>query len=733
MTAGRSDNLLRDLDQWQRDVVTADAAAVLVRAQVGSGKTTVLVRKVLWLHAHGVPLSRIGLLTFTNRAAADLRRRIAEGLAAHGQPSDDGDGASQDDGDSAQLTRGLRLAGTFHSVCRALLTRQLPIASIGYRPDFRVLDAGDRDAAWRRLIAEHGLKIRHKKLLTKRMAALNEGVVLHGAMKHPDDIVKLAELSHADKLRRNVMDFDDLLRNTHALLCDYPINPPLAALLIDELQDCDRDQLDLAEKMCGPGTQVLAVGDPNQVIYSWRGSSTTVMDEFALRTGAALMTLPMNYRCPESILEPARLLVQASGPAVAAPSQADDMVAARAGGEAITVMPHHDGPAQARWIVSQVRHWQASGVALHRLGVLARSRRGLQIIAKQLRDAEIPVSEQAADRARDVPVVAWLVQLLRAALEPTDDESFVIAFTHSAYGYLNERNLSVERLRKAREGGPEAARQSVVERASKRARGRNIGRLKAALATVGAMQELVRTAAAPASSADDVVALLGIDTALGPTASSFEKDRREVLGFVQGWLYEIQASGAATNGAAISDALLHALEIVAESQAAQRPRTGVAVLTMHASKGLEFDHVVIADANDGWVPLSSAWRSPEQLAEERRLLFVAFTRARESLQIGWLKAPGDRRAQAEPSPFLELLPQGSVRWLDAPPAFATAPPELQNRDDAAPVFTVGAHVRHSRYGLGVITRSDSDAVIAHFDNLGDKRFSPSMCPLQTVQ
>lgn len=707
------------LDQWQRAAVEAEDPAILVRAQVGSGKTTVLVNKVLWLHQQGVPLSRIAVLTFTNRAAANLRARVAEALA-------DAPEVTDSETVRGEAIRRFRLAGTFHAVARVLLARQLPVAAIGYRRDFRVIDAAERDELWLSLIAANGLKIRHKRLLARRMAGLNDGVILHGAMKHADDLVQLAELTHRAKLAANVMDFDDLLRNTHALLCDYPISPPLHTLLIDELQDCDRDQLDLADRMCGAETRRVAVGDPNQVIYSWRGSEAGLMNEWALRNDARVMTLPMNYRCPEAILEPARLLLQDPGGVPAEQTDADDMVAARDGGEAIAVFPSHDPAAQARWVASRAQAWLAAGCSPDRIGVLCRSKRGLSPVVQALEDAEIPVSQVAADRARDVPVIGWLLRLVRAALAPGNDEAFVLAMTDKRFGFFGEKQLTVAKLQAT--GDRDVGRVALCSQLAERKRGRNRARARLGVEVAEQLAKFASYCAAAPRSEPEFSSFLRLDTCLQPTASTFLVERAEVAAFVQAWLFEVDASGAFS-----VPELARALEVVAEAQPARRRREGVAALTIHASKGLEFDHVILIDANDGWIPLASAWRSPSELAEERRLLFVAMTRARESVHISWLRAPGDRRAMGEPSPFLELLPATSVRWLDAPPqASVEVEPAPEPVRAAAPShgFFVGAQVRHSRYGSGAVVEATEDAIVARFSNVGDKRFSPAMCPLK---
>lgn len=697
---------MRQLDDAQLAAVTGTQRALLVRAQVGSGKTTVLTCRVAWLHAVvGVPLERIAVLTFTNRAAAEIRARVGALLG-------DRDGVGNVD-------RQLALTGTFHSVARTLLARRLPIQKLGFRRGFSILDDADRMALWRRLIAQHGLAIRHQKHLSKRMLALATGTVLHGNMRRPDDIVRLAELAHTEKLRRNAMDFDDLIDNAHGLLCEHPISPPLQCILIDELQDCDADQLALVHRMTGPDTQVFAVGDPNQLIYSWRGSDADVFERFAATWQAETMTLRASYRCPPEILGPAQQLLTRTGPAVAPASPADELRAKGTGGQPVRVMPHHDDAAQARWCAAQIGAALTRGVDSKDVAVLGRTRRSIAAISKALADADIPVFDGGSEKRLDQPVVAWLYGLLRAGLVGEDDEAFCIALTDRRFGLCSERTLTVDRLQRCRDGGDVEPRNAVLRSIGRRARGRRQADAAVAIRVTSSLSRLPELVASARDGATEpLLDALGLAEMLRPTSSQFATYWPVVVEFMGAWLTEVEASESIDQ-----PGLLRALETAAHAPNVTE-RSGVAVLTMHAAKGLEFDHVIIASCNDGLLPLAAAWRDPLQLAEERRLLFVAITRACKSVDIGWLKAPSDRRVQPDPSPLLELLGDDALQWLDAPPEAA---PTAATR--ALPRFAVGDRVDHPRYGEGHIVLADSEAIVARFAKLGDKRFSARLCPL----
>lgn len=756
---------LTGLDPWQLRAVLADDEALLVRAQVGSGKTTVLVHKLLWLHlVQGVPLHRMAVLTFTNKAAGEIAQRIAD-LAPGGPPP-----ASD-----------LWLMGTFHSVARSLLARVLPIETLGYQGGFHVIDTLERDAMWARLIAERGLNIKHARKLARRIEALDEGRLLYGNMKKADDLEQLVDLYREEKLRLGAMDFDDLLHGAQALLARHPLDPAPAWVVIDELQDCSPDQLDLIARLRGEGSRIFAVGDPNQVIYGWRGSSLGVFERFEQRHGARTCTLPVNYRCSGTIVEAARAFLGTSGP-VAQAQRADlqALTATRARGAKIDVVRHHDALSEAHYLAARIAAMVAEGTAPEQIAVLTRTRRQLPPMRAVLQAAGLTAVEASTAAAREQPVVRWLCRLLRAGLVAGDDESVRVALTHPDYGVLPESALKPPALRAFREasglcGLPAISAFLRQPQGRRGARGdlplalEVVDRLAALPAWLRGETDLEVPAdgAPPRTSvpSDPTTLLdwLGVRSLLRPTASHHLRDVDEAEGWLQGVWEEARERGGAFD-VALADAISGA------SLGERRPRGGwqrqagaVSLMTMHASKGLEFDAVFISGANDGLLPVGGALNDPAGLAEERRLFFVALTRARDRVEIGWHVAPEHARIRSEPSPFLRMLPSNLVRWLDgpeppasAPPARASvargavaadpppagaprspptassgAPPSPESGPPATPgAWRAGEAALHHKYGEGRISRLEPGAVFCTFPGHGEKRFVTAMCPLK---
>ena len=262
------------LNRYQQEAVLDDSNACLVNASVGSGKTTVLIEKIRYLHEEKqVPFSEMCVLTFTNKVAGEIRDRM---------------GCQYD------------LFGTFHGVALRMLQEHLPVEELGYRSGFQVMTPEEELEMALQLTGEHGLKIKYKNRMKKRLD--QEERTDGRKVRYQDDWTQLMELLKAEKRKQNKMTYRELLQNATQLLQSHPEMLVLQWIIIDEVQDCDHLQMAFLEQLKKPETHLFAVGDPNQVIYSWRGSVFQIFPLLRMKYQARELSLPVNYRSTGTIL-----------------------------------------------------------------------------------------------------------------------------------------------------------------------------------------------------------------------------------------------------------------------------------------------------------------------------------------------------------------------------------------------------------------------------------------------
>jgi len=371
---------LERLDAAQLAAVFCEDAAALVRAPVGSGKTTVLVHKVLYLHyVKAVPLRQMALLTFTNRAAEEFRTRI-EQLASGRLSSDD-----------------FWLTGTFHGVARTLLASALPVETIEYRRDFSVLDEEALALLLESLISRHRLRVGRRSTLRKRLRALETvPAAPRSSSEDAGDLGRLAALLYAEKRAQNAMDFDDLIDHASNLLAASAaagLSQGAAAalppryILVDEMQDCEPRELTFLRRLRGPETRFFGVGDPHQAIYGFRGSAPQVFARAEQEFGCRPYALPANYRSTRTIVEGARAVLGLQA------ATGGTLRAVREAGTRIVIQRHHDPLSESLYLADRIRQLHAQGLRFGELAILYRLRAQAEPIRAALHGRGIPCAE----------------------------------------------------------------------------------------------------------------------------------------------------------------------------------------------------------------------------------------------------------------------------------------------------------------------------------------------------
>lgn len=686
--------LLDRLNPYQRQAVLEDGRATLVNACVGSGKTTVLICKALYEHgARGIPLEDMVVLTFTNRAADEIRDRMT--LFCPGTGRDE-----------------MPWFGTFHSVAMRMLQRILPVETLGYTPSFSVLDPDGIMEMAERLIVEHGLTIRYRNRLAKRLEACARGRTLFGRMKYEDGISRLMELLAEEKVLQNAMDFDDLIRNATVLAGKSGWSPRW--IIVDEFQDCDAAQMDFLRAMASGDTKLFAVGDPNQVIYSWRGGSRDIFRSFAREFGAKELSLPLNYRSSSTILEAARCFLEDSS----------DLEGTREKGTGIVVRNHFNPFLEAEYLAGRIRELHEKGVPWRNVAVFYRMQRQSNPLEDVFRRKGIPFSVTVRKTMKDIPVLQWLNRLLSASVNPSDRNGLVSALSDPRFG----DGLTA---REAKDfSGP----------------------LSELHSRICSFPEWAGTG----RSSLEIYDYFGLENRLSPTSASFTENRRLVLDFLgklEDFCREREGRFAENAAEFMNSSALYGKEFY-PLPGEEGNGDSVRLLTLHSCKGLEFSCVFIIGVNPGLIPMRILSGPPDREEEEKRLFFVGITRAKDYLELSYYTDPGDGRVLPGRSGYLSMIPPRLLDFGDDGPSGRTDIQTfwkmlLENREKGAAgsVFDGGEEkasskaspeeperekrkVRHPKYGDGVVESEDEETYTVAFEQYGVKSFLKDFCPLE---
>jgi DNA helicase-2/ATP-dependent DNA helicase PcrA len=658
--------LLDGLNEEQRAAVTHPAGPLLVLAGAGTGKTRTLVARTAWLAAQGIPAGRILLLTFTRRAADDMLARAGRA----GMPAAD------------------RICGgTFHAIAHRIIREHAEAFSLP--PEFSVIDPSDTGDILDVLRPEHGLAGTQRRApragvcadiytrCVNTMAPVT--TVVRSQFPWCEDFT--GELSGlfrayvAHKRAHGLADFDDLLLLWRAALADPATGPVLRgmfdAVLVDEYQDVNAVQADIVRLLRPDGDGLTCVGDDAQAVYGFRGADPAhlqrLADDFP---GLTVTRLDRNYRCREALLQ----LGNAVRP------QADGLeltlVADRAAGAPPLLVRCHDEATQAREICARVLAAHEEGTDLRDQAVLVRTGHHSDVLEIELSARGIPFVKYGGLRFTEAAHVKDFLAAARVVANPADDIAwFRVLRLHDGIGPASARRV-IAALRLA-EAGPLTRWEEGVEAAPPRFRA-------ALAATVGSLA----AAAALDRTADRAAAVLAALT--GPLQARYP-DAPVRLADLE------RLADAAASRPSLHDALVElALDPPAStSDLAGPPRLDtdyLVISTVHSAKGLEWPVVHLPHLVDGAVPSDMSLSTPAGLAEERRLFYVAVTRARDQL---FLYAPlrlhhhrlgrGDRHSYGQLSRFLDAGALAACESVEAAPPEPLLPRtgRLAARVDAA--------------------------------------------------
>lgn len=690
------------LNEYQRAAVEDDSNACLVNANVGSGKTTVLITKVMYLHyKKQIPYEKMVVLTFTNKAADEIRERLMKL-------------------EQTVTEEELQWFGTFHGVCLSLLKKVLPVECLGYTKDFLVMTPEEEVLMAEQLILEHQLKIKYKNRLKKRleqaMAVVDEEKKVS---RYQDDIFLLTDLLRGEKKRQNKMSYQDLLDNAGILLArkkewengtEDSFSPDW--IIIDEVQDCDNRQLELLSNLKEEKTSLFAVGDPNQVIYSWRGSALNVFYTLKSRYQARELSLPINYRSSGSILEAARFFLQ----------NGSRLEGVKESGSKIVVKNHYNPFQEADYLASKIKELHAQGIPYREIAIFYRLQGQSGIFEDVFTREEIPFEVSLKKNIQDIPVLNWFLRVLRFSVNREDITSGVLALCDKEYGVV------------AREKDALALCRACADKTAKNPL-ENIPPLLFKMLQF-------ENACKQGLTAEMLIEYFELKQYLAPTSAAFSEDVEAVerlMALISDYLIEEQQPLCEGIRLFLNHAALYGMSIFENK--IDTKKDSVKLMTLHASKGLEFSHVFITGINYGLIPLQSKGMDAEE--EERRLFFVGITRAKDYLELSYYTSPQQYRAMPGPSRFLSMIPEKLVTdesrqsstVMDTSARLQEIKRQiLASRSEMQYIFpeekTLTQKVSHPKYGIGVIRKEEDDNITVEFEDYDEKEFLKSFCELE---
>ena len=510
------------------------------------------------------------------------------------------------------------------------------------------------------------------------------------------------------------------------------------------MQDSDEKQLELIDCLKKTQTCFFAVGDPNQVIYSWRGSAFHIFYQLKTKYQATELTLPVNYRSSSEILAVARCFMQ----------QGDTLQGGRENGDKIQIRNMYDPFQEADYLAGRIRELHASGLPYREIAVFYRLQNQSEIFEHVFEKEGIPFEVSLKKTVKDIPVLDWLIKVLRFSVNPKDKSSGIVALADKKYGdgmSVKEAEKTINILSETRKT------QTEILKSENAKSGSDICEKMLEFSKVYASKQV----ALP----EDLWSYFSLENHLHPTTASYVEDRTCVMDFLERMtIYQKEQQKNVVEGFSefLNMASLYGMNILKKE--IHNENDTVKLMTLHASKGLEFSHVFITGVNYGLIPLQT--KSFEEEEEEQRLFFVGITRAKEHLELSYYTSPGQYRAAPGPSRYLRMIPGNLVEGQEKDKessathlqdlkrqilAERAEHRELQEAGKISgcknpsantetknisvgneTVTTEKRRVRHPKYGTGSVVREDDMMLTVDFDHYGEKELMKMFSGLEEL-
>ena len=731
--ASQSEGLLADLNPQQRVAVTHSGGALLIVAGAGSGKTRVLTRRIAYLLAErGVQPHEVLAITFTNKAAGEMRHRVEELIGPQ--------------------ARGM-LVSTFHSACVRFLRRDAE--RLGYTKSFTIYDAGDALRLVTMVMRDLDMdakKITPRSVLNAISNAKNELIDDESYRDRASNPFEMQVVEVYREYQRrlraaNAMDFDDLIMNTVSMLqvfkdvAEY-YRRRFRHILVDEYQDTNHAQYMLVKELVGvetdgvPPAELCVVGDADQSIYAFRGATIRNIEEFERDyPHATTVMLEQNYRSTQNILTAANAVIARNQ------GRREKRLWTDAGaGEPIKLYVADDEHDEASFIAGEIhRLTSQEGHSNSDVAIMYRTNAQSRAIEDAFIRNGIPYRVIGGTRFYERKEVRDVLAYLRALANPEDEVSLRRILNEPKRGIGDKAEGSVEAFAvRQRISFSEALRRvdQIPDLAT-----RSMTALQGFSRLMDNLRTLVEAGEPPSTIIVAVLEQSGYLQSLQNSLDPQDEARLDNLGELESIAREFENADDLEAGTTLGD-FLERVSLVADADELPDSDEGIVTLmTLHTAKGLEFPVVFIIGLEDGGFPHQRSFGDPKEMEEERRLAYVGITRARERLYLSraMVRMTWGSPVYGPQSRFIDEIPADQLSWLRGSPASAPSPiarasaptassfMSSQHRSGGKVVeLAVGDRVNHDKFGLGTVVAVNgvgdrADATIDFGAGVGEKR------------
>lgn len=726
-----AETLLEGLNNEQREAVQYTEGPLLVIAGAGSGKTSVLTRRIAYLLEHNkvAPWSILAI-TFTNKAAKEMRERVAKLV---GSVAED------------------MWVSTFHSMCVRILRRE--IEPLGYTSHFTILDAADQLTAVKQVCDEQNLDVKRfePRMLSgaisnfKNQLNAPDRALKMAGNKHEQVVAQVYERYQAKLKAINALDFDDLIMKTVQLFENFPqvldfYQKKFQYVLVDEYQDTNHSQYRLVKLLAGRHKNLCVVGDSDQSIYRWRGADVSNILSFERDyPNAKVVKLEQNYRSTKMVL-------QAANGVISQNSERPEKVLWTENDEGVPIryFRAYDGQEEARFLVDEMyRKKHEDQLAYRDVAVLYRTNAQSRMVEEMCIKSGIPYHIFGGLKFYERKEIKDLLAYLRLIANPKDDISFMRIVNVPKRGIgegtitrLNEHalNMSASLLEAAQDAGYLGLAARFVE---------PLEGFASLIRQLAAMQEFMnvteltqevldrsgyRSMLIKEGSIEAQTRLENVEELLSVTK---DYDQRNEAGSLLGFLTDVA--------------------LVADADQEKGSQDGITLMTLHSAKGLEFPVVFLVGVEEGIFPHSRVAVDVAEMEEERRLCYVGITRAMRELYItnALTRTLYGQTKSNPPSRFLTEIPSdaivevthkrvGAAKSLRAIGAtegkMEHIPDHFGNVNEN---WNIGDQVEHRKWEFGVVTGMSGEGenlelLIIFPEPIGEKKLLVKYAPIQKV-